>query len=67
MKVRFILHKKILDQAIHSLVNALEDTYTTLGDINHFLGVIPEDVAIPVQLSLSVVILTRLYQSFLQM
>ena len=38
-----------LDQAIHSLVNAFEDTYTTLGDINHFLGVIPEDVAIPVQ------------------
>ena len=41
-----------LDQAIHSLVNALEDTYTTLGDINHFLGVIPEDVAIPVQAQL---------------
>ena len=41
-----------LDQAIRSLVNALEDTYTTLGDINHFLGVIPEDVAIPVQAQL---------------
>ena len=41
-----------LDQAIRSLVNALEDTYTTLGDINHFLGAIPEDVAIPVQAQL---------------
>ena len=41
-----------LDQAIRSLVNALEDTYTTLGDINYFLGEIPEDVAIPVQAQL---------------
>ena len=41
-----------LDQAIRSLVNTLEDTYTTLGDINHFLGEIPEDVAIPVQAQL---------------
>ena len=41
-----------LDQAIRSLVNALEDTYATLGDINHFLGEIPEDVAIPVQAQL---------------
>ena len=41
-----------LDQAIHSLVNALEDTYTTLGDINHFLGEIPKNVAIPVQAQL---------------
>lgn len=41
-----------LDQAIRSLVNALEDTYTTLGDINHFLGAISEDVAIPVQAQL---------------
>ena len=41
-----------LDQAIRSLVNALEDTYTTLGDINHFLGAIPEDVAISVQAQL---------------
>ena len=41
-----------LDQAIRSLVNTLEDTYTTLGDINHVLGEIPEDVAIPVQAQL---------------
>ena len=41
-----------LDQTIRSLVNALKDTYTTLGDINHVLGVIPEDVAIPVQAQL---------------
>ena len=41
-----------LDQAIRSLVNALEDTYTTLDDITHFLGAIPEDVGIPVQAQL---------------
>ena len=41
-----------LDQAIRSLINTLEDTYTTLGDINHFLGEIPENVAIPVQAQL---------------
>jgi len=41
-----------LDKTIRSLVNALKDTYTTLGDINHVLGVIPEDVAIPVQAQL---------------
>ena len=41
-----------LDQAIRSLVNALEDTYTTLDDITHFLGALPEDVAIPVQAQL---------------
>ena len=35
-----------LDKTIRSLVNALKD------DINHVLGVIPEDVAIPVQAQL---------------